>query len=646
MIQQHVIGKLIVELQLPSREEAPAWYARIAAMCRHELLPLLAGLFDDWADEDVLLQIDQLEINLDTCTLEILHDIPDTVITYMHQHYPIAEQPLWTEKGVSRLPLAQSYFNSWLYFLEQGTLPHTSARWSPQEWESGDWESGVLETLATDSKALEKCREVLTQHPVAIKRLLRQFSSVFQQQWMRACDAGAFQFADTLGDELERCCFHPTVQQILSQQWSGLYTILPERTAFRLQLKEWLIREVILVKPNIRPADLLDKMIRLFFTAPLVVRLLYVFQQLPETLAIKTGSVFHQSLKTLTGYYATGIAALRSHSERLLPPAAVRDAAAEQLSNNTATSSSPDHQPDHKEDHQPEKQQEKQPENQIPQSSPEKDKERRIPPQETSLSTDHQLEKQIPQSPPEKDKELRTPPQEIPQQTAGNIPPISETVKRHSPDTTAAEDQPASTPTAATSSPAAAQPAAGAKDNTSEPPVEEAPLPADGTVLYVEQAGLILLHPYIGILFDSLGLKTGAHFTDEAAREKAVHLLGYLAAGDMELPEYELVLPKILCGIPPSQPVSRFVTLSAEEKAGAEELLEAVITNWNALGNTSPDGLRANFLLREGKLEWTNEEWHLRVSQQSYDILLDRLPWGFGVVALSWTPWLIKTVWV
>lgn len=119
-----------------------------------------------------------------------------------------------------------------------------------------------------------------------------------------------------------------------------------------------------------------------------------------------------------------------------------------------------------------------------------------------------------------------------------------------------------------------------------------------------------------------------------------------MAYGEEEIPEWDLVLPKILCGISPTEPVRRFMPLSEAEKDEANQLLGAVITHWNALGNTSPDGLRGNFLLREGKLEWKEEEWQLFVTQQAYDMLLNRLPWGFSVVGLSWMPWLIKTVWV
>jgi hypothetical protein len=170
--------------------------------------------------------------------------------------------------------------------------------------------------------------------------------------------------------------------------------------------------------------------------------------------------------------------------------------------------------------------------------------------------------------------------------------------------------------------------------------------PPAGLSTYISNAGLVLLHPYLHILFDALGLLEKRAFRTPAAQDKAVQVLGYLASGETGLPEYELVFPKLLCGLLPEDPIDRFAELTAADKKEADELLTAVINNWNALGSTSPDGLRGNFLTREGKLQWQGDEWRLRVTQQSYDLLLNRLPWGLSVVRLPWMPWVLKTEWV
>jgi hypothetical protein len=170
--------------------------------------------------------------------------------------------------------------------------------------------------------------------------------------------------------------------------------------------------------------------------------------------------------------------------------------------------------------------------------------------------------------------------------------------------------------------------------------------PPDRLSTYINNAGLVLLHPYLHILFDALGLLEKRAFKNPAAQDKAIQLLGYLGSGETGIPEYDLVFPKLLCGLLPEDPIDRFVELTDFDKAEADQLLEAVINNWGALGSTSADGLRGNFLMREGKLQWQGDEWRLRVTQTSYDLLLNRLPWGLSVVRLPWMPWVLKTEWV
>jgi len=73
-------------------------------------------------------------------------------------------------------------------------------------------------------------------------------------------------------------------------------------------------------------------------------------------------------------------------------------------------------------------------------------------------------------------------------------------------------------------------------------------------------------------------------------------------------------------------------------------LLQAVIGHWDALRNTTPDGLRGTFLTRPGKLSQRPDgDYLLQVESQSFDILLERLPWGIGVVKL---PWMERMLWV
>jgi len=158
--------------------------------------------------------------------------------------------------------------------------------------------------------------------------------------------------------------------------------------------------------------------------------------------------------------------------------------------------------------------------------------------------------------------------------------------------------------------------------------------------IFINDAGLVLLHPFIGSLFQRLGLADGARLL---APDRALVLLHHLSTGAPVAPEYELALPKLLCGLPLTQPVEGAVELDAAAVDEARNLLESVIGHWSVLRNTSPDGLRGAFLHRPGKLSLGDDGWRLQVEPQAADFLLDQLPWTLSPIRL---PWMERMLWV
>jgi Contractile injection system tape measure protein len=164
--------------------------------------------------------------------------------------------------------------------------------------------------------------------------------------------------------------------------------------------------------------------------------------------------------------------------------------------------------------------------------------------------------------------------------------------------------------------------------------------------LFVDRAGLILLHPFLSPYFAEVGLLDGEVFRDEAAQQTAIYLLHYLATGATDAPESELVIPKLLCGWHLNAPVIRGIELPPTALTEGEHLLQTAIDYWQVLKDTSPDGLREGFLQRTGKLTLQDDgNWRLQVEQQSIDILLGSLPWGINVVTLPWLECLIMVEW-
>jgi len=161
----------------------------------------------------------------------------------------------------------------------------------------------------------------------------------------------------------------------------------------------------------------------------------------------------------------------------------------------------------------------------------------------------------------------------------------------------------------------------------------------------VENAGLVLVAPFLPRLFDVLGLLRGRIFRDEAAAARAVQLLQFLATGEDDAPEFLLALNMLLCGVEPGTPIPRRLEPTAAEIREVEGLLRAVIGHWAALGNTSVEGLRTSFLRRAGTLRAGGERLDLQVEPRAFDVLLDRIPWAFGIVALPWMPAPLHVEW-
>ncbi len=166
-----------------------------------------------------------------------------------------------------------------------------------------------------------------------------------------------------------------------------------------------------------------------------------------------------------------------------------------------------------------------------------------------------------------------------------------------------------------------------------------------GEPVFIQNAGLVLLNPYLKRLFVKFDLLEGKEFKSDQAKEKAVYLLQYLAKKQEEPEEFELTLNKILCGIPLGIPIKNAVELTDSEKDVCDGLLIALIKNWKALKNTSPDGLRTSFLMREGSLKRDASGWKLNVEKKVYDILLEKLPWGYSMIHFPWMEYPLYTEW-
>jgi hypothetical protein len=150
---------------------------------------------------------------------------------------------------------------------------------------------------------------------------------------------------------------------------------------------------------------------------------------------------------------------------------------------------------------------------------------------------------------------------------------------------------------------------------------------------FVSNAGMVILFPFLTSVFETLNYSKGKQLI---AADRALAFLNYVEREDEEFRPHHADLYKIVCGLPDNYISSPDVQLTEQEKEESEMLLSSVISHWKALKQTSPNGLREGFLWREGKLEQRGFDYHLRVEQKAQDLLLAKIPWGYGVIQLPW----------
>lgn len=161
----------------------------------------------------------------------------------------------------------------------------------------------------------------------------------------------------------------------------------------------------------------------------------------------------------------------------------------------------------------------------------------------------------------------------------------------------------------------------------------------------IHDAGLVLLAPYIPMLFSRFGCVAGNMFISEDGRLKGLALLRFATFGNYDVPKIQASLMNMMCGYERTFDPQDLPVLSDEDKSVVNSLLDAVVTNWGALGSTSADGLRSSFLVRVGRIEDGEGGLMLKVATSPYDMLLDKLPWGYSMVKLPWMKSRIDVKW-
>lgn len=164
--------------------------------------------------------------------------------------------------------------------------------------------------------------------------------------------------------------------------------------------------------------------------------------------------------------------------------------------------------------------------------------------------------------------------------------------------------------------------------------------------LMADNAGLVLLHPFLPRLLEACDLCDPRGRIEPSSLPRAAALLHWLAAGRDEVHEFELGAVKVLLGLRPEDPLPAGADLvGAREREEGAALLAAAIGHWKALKGTSIEGFRVSFLQRRGALREEDPGWRLRLETESFDVLLKQLPWNISTVKLPWMTRPLFTDW-
>ncbi|MGZ5076135.1 MAG: contractile injection system tape measure protein, partial [Methylobacter sp.] len=168
---------------------------------------------------------------------------------------------------------------------------------------------------------------------------------------------------------------------------------------------------------------------------------------------------------------------------------------------------------------------------------------------------------------------------------------------------------------------------------------------SDTDALYINNAGLCLLWPFLTTFFERLELVQNGRFYNASAKQCAVSLLHYLATEELDPPEYLLPFNKLLCAMEIDQVFALETPLTTAQTEACDELLSAVIGHAPILNDMSINGFRGSFLLRRGSLSSDAGSWLLRVERETYDVVLERFPWSWQWFKLPWMEYPIRVEW-
>lgn len=162
----------------------------------------------------------------------------------------------------------------------------------------------------------------------------------------------------------------------------------------------------------------------------------------------------------------------------------------------------------------------------------------------------------------------------------------------------------------------------------------------------IDNAGLILLGPFLKPFFTHTRLLQDDHFLDGEAAQRAVLLLQYLITPQSTFFESALPLNKLLCGLDIQESIENpTFTVSLLEQSACRHLFEQIAEQWPVMARMSRHYLIQHFLRRRGVIRNNGHHWRLQVERTTHDVLMTGTPWPMRHLDLPWFNQPIQVEW-
>lgn len=660
MAQSHYINKLKFTVDAPRSADGFALQSAMSQRFWQSVLPALSDVFDRFVAADEIIKIERLDIDLSRIPFKdwetaLTPSVCRAIQEELERVLRGAMTPSMLLKGikVEKQSVLKSQFDAWLYFLETGQLPRTASL-------ETDWRQAALDSVAANATDVTILRWLLGRNKIALERLVLQHDEPFLISLAEAISgrkqAGLKTLRETFESVLTADYFIQLIKEATRQsKTASLPTARDIEVAFWVTVFEQLAKGVQVIDSQLFVTEFLLRTIVTILKndyAPFLKTLIAWekpkrqedsnAKELPSVKEASEGDSwekqtafiadenlviaprFIQFIKTKAANAETAAAILLFFEKEI----SQHKATIQQLMARAfVQQSKPNQDIWDKESIKPQADLESP---KSLQSEAETLFKESIEANKSKLKAEEQaavLNKEKTEAHSEKTADK-------PEMEDIHADKTTATEKEHYEDTAKTKE----TDTIGKSDP---------KAEEIESDIEEA---LAATVPKITQviapnAGIVLLHPFLKPFFEGLELLRGGKFENRKAQRRAAAILHYLATGKTEMAEYDMAMPKLLVGLPLERPVDRRIVLTDLERTEADGLLNAVIKHWKAIGNTSPDGLREGFLKRSGKLTHRSDGWLLQMEAQTLDILLDRLPWGLGIVRLSWMKEMLFVEW-